>query len=131
MRIGDLAVQTGVSVRALRYYEEQGLLVPQRSSGGHRHYPESAVGHVRIIQQFYAAGVPSRTIAAMLTDAETGTATPEVIALLTAERERIEQRYAEIVAARDRLDVIIAGASATLRSGRSCRVADGFEKEQN
>jgi DNA-binding transcriptional MerR regulator len=32
MRIGELAARTGVSVRALRYYEEQELLAPERTS---------------------------------------------------------------------------------------------------
>ncbi|WP_219509752.1 MerR family DNA-binding transcriptional regulator [Nonomuraea ceibae] len=30
MRIGELAAATGVSVRALRYYEEQSLLAAER-----------------------------------------------------------------------------------------------------
>lgn len=40
MRIGELARRTGVSVRALRYYEEQGLLVPARAANGYREYTE-------------------------------------------------------------------------------------------
>ena len=32
VRIGELAAQTGASVRALRYYEEQGLLSAERSA---------------------------------------------------------------------------------------------------
>lgn len=34
MRIGDLAARTGVGIRSLRYYEEQGLLTSTRSGGG-------------------------------------------------------------------------------------------------
>ena len=34
MRIGELATTTGVSVRALRYYEEQGLLKAERTASG-------------------------------------------------------------------------------------------------
>lgn len=34
MKIGDLARETGVSPRLLRYYEEQGLLASERPSGG-------------------------------------------------------------------------------------------------
>ena len=30
MRIGELAEQAGVSVRSLRYYEQHGLLEPER-----------------------------------------------------------------------------------------------------
>ena len=31
LRIGEVAAQAGVSVRALRYYEEQGLLEAERT----------------------------------------------------------------------------------------------------
>lgn len=43
MKIGEFAKQVGVSVRAIRYYEEFGLLRPeQRSRGGFRLYgPEN------------------------------------------------------------------------------------------
>jgi DNA-binding transcriptional MerR regulator len=40
-KVGDLAAETGVSVRALHYYEEIGLLVPSgRTAAGHRVYSE-------------------------------------------------------------------------------------------
>ncbi|MFG3252056.1 MerR family transcriptional regulator [Streptomyces sp. NPDC048172] len=38
MRIGELADLTGVSPRSLRYYEQQGLLTPQRAGNGYRAY---------------------------------------------------------------------------------------------
>lgn len=36
MRIGELARTTGVSTRALRYYDEQGLLPAERLTNGYR-----------------------------------------------------------------------------------------------
>ncbi len=60
MRIGELAERTGVSVRSLRYYEEQGLLDSERSSGGHRHYTEHEIDRVEYLQRLYAPGCPAR-----------------------------------------------------------------------
>ena len=57
MRIGELSERASVSVRALRYYEEQGLLTAERSASGQRHYAEPAVERVRLIQHLYAAGL--------------------------------------------------------------------------
>lgn len=57
--IGELARRTKVSPRSLRYYEEQGLLVPERNSAGHRVYQPQAVACVEFIQRLFAAGVPS------------------------------------------------------------------------
>jgi DNA-binding transcriptional MerR regulator len=77
MRIGEAAKRAGVSVRALRYYEEQGLLTSDRSPGGQREYDEQAVDRVRFFQQLYAAGLPSRRIAELLPCVDTGTTTSD------------------------------------------------------
>ncbi|MEU7751111.1 MerR family transcriptional regulator [Micromonospora sp. NPDC049101] len=107
MRIGELATQTGVSVRALRYYEEQGLLAAGRSGGGQRHYPDSAVDRVHLIQMLYAANLSSRTILDLLPCVDANVNTPESRALLRAERDRIDQQIAQLRQARDRLDAVI------------------------
>jgi len=108
VRIGEVAARAGVSVRALRYYEEQGLLTPARSASGQRRYPDSAVDRVHLIQQMYAAGLPSRTIVRLLPCVDTGEATPAMLELLLAERDRIERQLGELADARDRLDTVIA-----------------------
>ena len=43
-RIGEVAAATGLTVRALRHYDEIGLLVPsQRSAAGFRLYSDADV----------------------------------------------------------------------------------------
>ncbi|MEO3765278.1 MerR family transcriptional regulator [Streptomyces sp. B8F3] len=111
MRIGEVARRSGVSVRALRYYEEQGLLTPTRSPGGQREYADDAVDRVRFFQQLYAAGLPSRRIAELLPCIDTGTTTGEQRAMLDAERARIRQQIDEYTAALARLDEIVAAAA--------------------
>jgi DNA-binding transcriptional MerR regulator len=107
MRIGDLAAETGVSVRSLRYYEEQGMLTATRTASGQRTYGSDAVDRVRLVQQLFAAGLPSRTIVQLLPCVDAGQATPESFALLVQERDRITAQLAELTAARDRLDEVI------------------------
>ncbi|MEN5028505.1 MerR family transcriptional regulator [Pseudomonas sp. Ps21-P2] len=54
MKIGEVAVRAGVSVDALRFYEEKGLIKPQRSANGYRHYPDETlqlVGYIKLAQQ--------------------------------------------------------------------------------
>lgn len=62
MRIGELAEHSGVSVRSLRYYEQQGMLVPQRTPAGQRIFRETDVGIVRQIQELFGAGFCSSVI---------------------------------------------------------------------
>ena len=111
MRIGELAGKSGVSVRALRYYEEQILLEAERSASGQRHYPEAAVGRVRLIQLLYGAGLSSKTIVELLPCVEKpNMVTPATLALLSAERDRIDQQIETLVESREKLDSVITTA---------------------
>jgi DNA-binding transcriptional MerR regulator len=112
MRIGEVAAAAGVSVRALRYYEEQGLLTAERTPSGQRTYPESAVGRVRFIQNLYAAGLPSKAVLRILPCMEFGHATPEMVSKLVEERARIQGQIDELTGARDRLSEVIWLAGA-------------------
>ena len=116
MRIGDLAQRTGVSVRSLRYYEQQGLLASTRTAGGQRDYPQAAVDRVIRIQEMFAAGVPSRVLAELLPcihDADgtpNATATPWLTETLTAERDRIDAAIKDLRRTRALLDEVIGTA---------------------
>ncbi|MGW6335864.1 MerR family transcriptional regulator [Nocardia rhamnosiphila] len=73
MRIGELAAATGTSRRLLRYYEERGLLTPDRTANGYRRYPETAVRDVVRIRRLLTAGLPIRVINEVLECACGGT----------------------------------------------------------
>lgn len=115
MRIGEVAARSGVSTRALRYYEEQQLLSSARTAGGQRHYSDGAVERVRLIQQLYAAGLGSRAIVDLLPCVYTGVATPDMITRLVTERDRIIQQVQALARTRDRLDAVIATAEQSNR----------------
>jgi DNA-binding transcriptional MerR regulator len=110
VRIGVLAERAGVSVRSLRYYEEQGLLASARSAGGQRHYTEDALERVRFLQRLYAAGLSSRTIAELLpcVDSPSDDNTDAAFARMIEERERLSAHIDELIHARDVLDGLIA-----------------------
>jgi MerR family redox-sensitive transcriptional activator SoxR len=53
--IGELARRTGIAVSAIRYYEEQGLIAPDRNAGGQRRFLRSDIrrlSFILIAQQF-------------------------------------------------------------------------------
>lgn len=66
MKIGELSRRTGVSIRMLRYYEDQGLLAPQRASSGYRDYGPADEEAVRRIKLLGAAGLTLETIKQLL-----------------------------------------------------------------
>ncbi|MEK8174153.1 MerR family transcriptional regulator [Streptomyces sp. M19] len=110
MRIGEVAAKAGVSVRALRYYEQQDLLRSTRNPGGQRQYPAGAVERVRLIQQLYSMGLPSRTIREVLPFADSGGASPELLELLAAERDRLDRQMTDLRDVRNRLHDCITEA---------------------
>lgn len=109
MRIGELAERAGVSVRSLRYYEEQGLLTSTRSAGGQRHYTEDAVERVHFLQRLYVAGLSSRTIAELLpcVDAPSSDNAEAAFDRMVEERRHITEQIEELVRTRDALDLLI------------------------
>ncbi|MET8540381.1 MerR family transcriptional regulator [Kitasatospora sp. NPDC004799] len=126
MRIGELARRAGVTPRALRYYEEQGLLAPERRPSGYREYGERDVDTVRGIRTLLAAGLNSAVIAEILPglplpgQRPPGPTCPELLTGLARERARITRRMDELAEARALLDAIMAAdaPSEVIRSGR-------------
>jgi DNA-binding transcriptional MerR regulator len=123
MRIGELAKRADVSVRSLRYYEEQGLLESERTTGGHREYRESDVARVRFMQMLYAAGMPSRRIIELLPFLDTGVATPRMLDHFDEESDRIRRQIEALTATHTRLARLreIAAESVAGRSPSECR----------
>ncbi|MFI1864841.1 MerR family transcriptional regulator [Streptomyces jumonjinensis] len=119
MRMGEFSRRTGVSQRLLRYYEEQGLLKPERRPSGYREYAEEDVATVRGIRMLLGAGLNTAVIAELLpcmvdTGRILAPACSGMLPDLRRERERIDEAVSGLLSARDRLDAII---DATARDG--------------
>ncbi|WP_326822008.1 MerR family transcriptional regulator [Streptosporangium sp. NBC_01756] len=116
MRIGDLAQETGVNRRLLRYYEEQGLLRPVRLANGYREYAESDVAAVRHIRALLAAGLPTMVISRLLhcvhdEDGQIMPSTcPTMIANLRQESDRISEAITQLQTSQQALDTMLATA---------------------
>ncbi|GAA0958596.1 MerR family DNA-binding transcriptional regulator [Kribbella koreensis] len=123
MLIGELAEVSGVSARALRHYEEQELLVPERDSNGYRNYAEADVIRVAQIKAMIAAGLGTAIIRQYLECARTGEhgTTLELCPRLRAEldslAERLDAREAELRDTRRRLSGLAARSSALSTAG--------------
>lgn len=57
MRIGDAAAAAGMTARALRYYEEHGLVIARRTPSGHRVYEPEDVRKLRTVRELLDAGL--------------------------------------------------------------------------
>lgn len=114
MRIGELSQRTGTSRRLLRYYEEQGLITAAREANGYRDYDEALVDRVLQIRGLLAAGLPTRIIQQILPcltrprAIHFDEATPEMLATLERERDRMTQRIRCLERNRDAVSEYLA-----------------------
>lgn len=121
MKIGELSEVTGVSVRSLRYYEEQELLVADRTAGGQRVYGGDAPERVRLIQCLYSASLTSRSIALLLTCESTKQVGVDMVEHVRRQQRRTEHKLAQLTEAHSRLGSLLE----TLESARmSARASD-------
>ena len=118
MRIGELARRTGVSTRALRYYEQHGLLSPERLPSGYRVFSDEDVAAVRKIRILLEAGLSTAQILEVLPCIvdDAGLLTPSCAGLvegLVQQRHRIDQAIEKLEDTRTNLDTIIAREQRT------------------
>ncbi|UUV31143.1 MerR family transcriptional regulator [Amycolatopsis roodepoortensis] len=119
MKIGELARKTGVSVRALRYYEEEGLISPGREGNGYRDFREGSIGAVLQIRGMLDAGLPVRLIREVLPylDGPEEVRPKEpceyMIGEVARQREVLDRRIALMTRNRDALDAYLRDLTLT------------------
>ncbi len=118
--VDKLAKLAGVSSRALRYYDELGILKPARiNSSGYRIYGAKEVDRLQQILFYRELGVPLDTIKSIVTHPEF-----DGVAALKAHREELLDR-------RSRLDALIANVDKTIavNEGRIAEMSDNEKFE--
>ena len=104
--IGEIARRTGLSVSAIRFYEEQGLIEPLRSGGNQRRFLRSDIRRLSFILIAQKLGLALGEIKAQLATLPQGR-TPNARdweAISRAIRETLDARIAELTRTRERLD---------------------------
>ena len=56
MVVGEAAKATGLSIKTIRYYEETGLVIPDRKENGYRDYSDKHIHILSFIQRARALG---------------------------------------------------------------------------
>lgn len=124
MRIGELARATGTTPRALRYYEQAGLIASERAANGYRVYDDGAVIRVRNIRYLLTAGLTLQDVQVFLPclDGDVAAAPPSDGGLRVAARRLavLDARIAAQSEVRDRLAAALreAGGGADHTAGR-------------
>lgn len=103
LRIGDLAKRAGKSPRAVRLYEEKGLLGPAlRTEGGHRLYGEDALLRLDWIEKLQLLGLSLGDIRAFVDELARADTAPAAMdkarAMFEAKLREVRQQIAALSA---------------------------------
>ncbi|WP_069884522.1 MerR family transcriptional regulator [Streptomyces luteocolor] len=112
MKIGEASRLSGVSARSLRYYEDEGLIVPGRSGNGYRDYCSSTIDRVHVVRSLLESGLSVRLIKEVLPHLGAGTddVCAEFLHEVQAYRDRLARRIAGLSARQEALDAYLDAA---------------------
>ena len=106
LSIGQVAARTGLSVSAIRFYEEQGLVAPLRNAGGQRRFLSSDIRRLSFVLIAQQLGFPLSEIREQLKSLPEGR-TPtkrDWAGISRSFRKTLQERIEIMTRLRDRLD---------------------------
>jgi DNA-binding transcriptional MerR regulator len=106
LKIGELARQSGLSIKTIRYYEQRGLLEPPRTEGGYRLYGPEEIARLRFIQRAKLLGLTLeeiRELVGLAVRCNKGEIVPLLEEVLETKLEETERKMAELTAFRQNL----------------------------
>jgi len=131
LTIGDLAERTGLSVSAIRFYEEKGLVHPDRNRGGQRRFMRADIRRLSFVLVAQEFGFSIAEIAAQLARLPEGRApTKADWSRISREfRSHLDQRIERMTALRDKLDACIGCGCLSMRSCQLYNAGDAASKK--
>lgn len=123
MNIGTVSRKSGLPAKTIRYYEEIGLVAPDRRQNGYRDYSDEDIHRLRFVQRSRSLGFSveeCRQLLSLYGDRERESA--EVRAIATAKLAEIDRKLAELHALRDTLGHLIAACHGDRRP--DCPIID-------
>lgn len=110
-RIGELSRRTGLSVKTIRFYCDQGLIHPySRTKGGFRLFDASALDELPLIRAFRAMDVPIAELASILDVRRPGVCNCSVLrSSIHSKIVSIEQRVMALTVMKQELEQLLQG----------------------
>jgi DNA-binding transcriptional MerR regulator len=116
--IGDFSRMTHLSIKALRFYHDQGLLEPARidPSTGYRFYEPGQVPIAQVIRRFRDLDMPLDQVRTVLQAPDLETRTKEIISHLTAMEAKLAEMQMSVASLRALLEGPPPGPEVEFRS---------------
>lgn len=130
MRIGEVAVASGVPTGTVRYYERRGLIpIPPRAASGYREYAADTVERIRFIRRAQDFGFTLQQIRELLELRAGSAATCSAVEVRTrAKIEDVRRRIHEL----ERLETVLerlAESCAARTPSSDCPVLEMLSEE--
>ena len=127
MNIGDGADRAGLPAKTIRYYEEIGLVRPDRSANGYRSFTEAHVHKLVFLSRARALGFSiedCRTLLALWEDRARASA--DVRQLAVEHLGRIEDKIRDLEAMKESLTDLVQACAGDHRP--DCPILKGLEE---
>ncbi len=108
MNIGDASERSGLPAKTIRYYEEIGLVSPDRSGNGYRDYREADIHKLRFLQRSRGLGFSveeCRQLLALYGDRDRASA--DVRQIASAKLSEIDRKIRELSELRRTLETLV------------------------
>ena len=108
MNIGQVERHSGLPAKTIRYYEDIGLIRPERRANGYRRFSEQDIHKLRFLQRARSLGFTigeCRMLLSLYEDSDRASADVKAIAL--GHLVRIDRKIAELQSLRSALGVLI------------------------
>lgn len=118
MNIGDVARRSGLPAKTIRYYEQIGLVAPDRDANGYRRFSEDHLHKLAFLGRARALGFSIEECRALLALYEDeGRASADVKRIAQDHLDRIDRRIEELRAMRGTLAQLVHACSGDHRPG--------------
>jgi len=108
MNIGEAEKQSGLPAKTIRYYEEIGLVRPERAANGYRNYAEQDLHQLRFLQRARGLGFSVNDCRMLLSLYQnTDRASADVKAVAEAHLTEIDRKLAELQTLRAALTTLV------------------------
>lgn len=125
MNISEVAKRAGLPAKTIRYYEEIGLIRPQRSANGYRAFRDSDLHKLAFLGRARSLGFAiedCRTLLALYDDRQRASA--DVKAVAEGHLARIAAKIAELRAMQDTLSLLVQSCAGDDRP--DCPILSGL-----
>lgn len=128
IKIGQLAVASGVHLETIRYYQRIGLMpLPHKSRGSVRRYGDDAVGRLRFIKRAQSLGFSLDEVKLLL-ELSIGEHCAETRTFAEQKKRLVGKKIADLMGIQAALDKLIR-ACGTGRKGRGCPIIESLSAD--